>query len=283
MVVTFRQGGGRRVEQRGLGREAARSLEGSRAAVGGGSHGRLRGCLGSSPLHPSSGRHRGGGGGYPRGELPPQADAGGEEAGGGRGGEEEDDKKMKESLERARLIVERGTRKRKKKKKKKLPRTSSFSRGARAWVSGHYAKALCLPVLRRFDRTYVSMRQSWRFLEFFLIFYEKVASDPVVDSQLPEEYRILLDSLGDDIRNLLVHSAVFARQWIHALVSVCCVYAEFHVFLREGVLEVDACPALWRVWRVCTVDAYFSAWYPPVAGSVIVSPQEYSVVDLLAG
>ena len=28
-----------------------------------------------------------------------------------------------------------------------------------------------------------------------------------------------------------------------------------NVFLREGVLEVDSCPALRREWRVCTVDA----------------------------
>ena len=32
------------------------------------------------------------------------------------------------------------------------------------------------------------------------------------------------------------------------------VYAEFHEFLREGVLEIDSCPALRRGWRVCTVD-----------------------------
>ena len=32
------------------------------------------------------------------------------------------------------------------------------------------------------------------------------------------------------------------------------VYAEFHVFLRETVLEIDSCPALRRGWRVCTVD-----------------------------
>ena len=44
--------------------------------------------------------------------------------------------------------------------------------------------------------------------DFFIIFLRCGPSDPVVDSQLPEEYRILLDLLGDDFRALSVFIAI---------------------------------------------------------------------------
>ena len=59
--------------------------EGSRAA--GGSHGRLRGCHGASPLHTVAGEHCSRSSGRPHGEVPPPEDFGPEEEGGG--GEEE--------------------------------------------------------------------------------------------------------------------------------------------------------------------------------------------------
>ena len=52
---------------------------------------------------------------------------------------------------------------------------------------------------------------------------------------------------GRRLHELSLYSApCMVRQWIHALASVYGVYAEFDVFLREGVLEVDSCPALRR-------------------------------------
>ena len=70
-------------------------------------------------------------------------------------------------------------------------------------------------------------------------------SDPVVDSQLPE-YRILLDSLGDDFRNKLVHSAILARHWIHARASV---YEAFAQFLRENGLGEASSGTFLRIQR----------------------------------
>ena len=56
----------------------------------GGSHGRLRGCPGASPLHTVAGGHCSRSSGRPHGKVPPPAVFGPEEEGGGGGGGEEE-------------------------------------------------------------------------------------------------------------------------------------------------------------------------------------------------
>ena len=100
--------------------------------------------------------------------------------------------------------------------------------------------------------------------------------------------------LGDEFRESFFEFSVYGLTVDTGACVRLRVYAEFHVFLRAGVFEVDSCPALRREWSACTVDApvacprwfhlesghHFSALYLAATGAVTVSPEEYRVVDL---